>query len=237
MWTHWLIHRYGEALKGEKGAAGDPPIFRVLDMCCGTGCVGIAIGKHFKQMMPRQKVQVVAVDLNKEAAKLSAENAILNGLLAASSLEGVKNGEGEYLALEGDMFSALSSSASAGPLSFDLVVCNPPYLMPHEGDDINHYVDRSALFGDPSRCGAEQYRYFKELCEEGCRLLKPRCAREGKLGSLPNMIVEVGSQAELVASLMERATKSSEGGQLWSDVELHLDFNQQPRWISANSSH
>ena len=86
----------------------------VLDLGTGSGCIAIAVAKHF----PRAKV--VAADSSAAALAVARENAARH---AMPDLE----------LIESDWFSKL------GGKSFDLIVANPPYVAagdPHlsEGD-------------------------------------------------------------------------------------------------------
>lgn len=79
-----------------------PSVGEVLELCCGTGAVGLSIA-------PRAR-RIVAVDLN----PLAVRNTVLNYR---------KMGLEEKLdAIAGDLFSPLSAG------HYDLVIMNPPYL-------------------------------------------------------------------------------------------------------------
>lgn len=71
-----------------------------LDLCCGTGCIGIALAKL-------GGLAVTAADVDPGCAALTKENAALNGAAVA--------------AVESDWFSGISGK-------FDMIVSNPPYL-------------------------------------------------------------------------------------------------------------
>ncbi|EAN78380.1 Mitochondrial N(5)-glutamine methyltransferase MTQ1, putative [Trypanosoma equiperdum] len=229
MWTHWLVRTWLSKIPETT-----QPL-RVLDMCCGTGCVGIAIAKHVPS------AQVTAVDILDEAIGASEENAKLNGLEAS-----------RFCTLKSDMFESflVSNSGSltgedtkldlkkkepaaehAG--SFDIIVSNPPYVLPDQYTDlppgIKLWESKLALVGDEKR-EQQQYLYFQELSEFGSLLLKPKAMRNPALCAAPNIVIEVGLQAEQVASVMEKS-------KLWENVEIHLDYAQQMRWITASSSH
>lgn len=85
------------------------PGFRVLDLCCGSGCLGIAVKLSFPAC------DVWASDVSDDAVALTRENALRLGA--------------EIQAARGDLFEPLSG------LLFDLVLCNPPYIktsdLPH----------------------------------------------------------------------------------------------------------
>ncbi|KAG8348352.1 Ribosomal protein L11 methyltransferase (PrmA) Methyltransferase domain [Trypanosoma vivax] len=224
MWTHWLVRTHLW-----RASLANAPI-KVLDMCCGSGCVGIAIAKHIPL------AEVIGVDILEEAVCVSEENARINGLDSR-----------RYRAVKSDMFEVFTNPhcgdgaggrgkrrlSDSHAMSFDLLVSNPPYVLPEQYVDlppgVKMWESKLALVGDEKRA-TQQHLYFQELCELGAAILKPKSKRAEALRGAPNIIIEVGLQAELVASLMERS-------KLWEDVEVHLDYAQQPRWISAISIH
>ncbi len=71
-----------------------------LDICCGTGCIGVSLAKL-------GGLTVTASDLSPDCVALTRENA-------------EKNGVG-LTVLTGSWFAPVSGR-------FDLIVCNPPYL-------------------------------------------------------------------------------------------------------------
>ncbi|ESL10488.1 hypothetical protein TRSC58_01779 [Trypanosoma rangeli SC58] len=232
MWTHWFVQKHLA-----HSVAGDKPPLRVLDMCCGTGCVGIAIAVHVPH------TEIVAVDVMDEAVQVSEENARRNGI-PASRYRAIKSDMFEaFFAPDGNFSSEKSKEEMGGKIktkladlhvgSLDIIVSNPPYVLPEQYSSlppsIKLWESKLALVGDAKREN-HQYFYFQELCELGATMLKPRARRHVALVDAPNFIVEVGLQAERVASLMERSG-------LWENVEVHLDYAQQLRWITASSSH
>jgi len=83
-----------------------PPGSRVLDLCCGSGCIGVSIAVHVPE------VKVTMADISKEALKVARENAALNGV------------SGRVTCLEANALEP------PRPLlgKFDLIVSNPPYI-------------------------------------------------------------------------------------------------------------
>ncbi|WP_213357595.1 peptide chain release factor N(5)-glutamine methyltransferase [Chlamydiifrater phoenicopteri] len=71
------------------------------DVCCGSGCLGLAVKKNFPD------IRVVLSDICPQALEVAEKNAIDNQL--------------EVEIVEGDLFAPFSSSC-------DAFVCNPPYL-------------------------------------------------------------------------------------------------------------
>jgi release factor glutamine methyltransferase len=102
-----LIPRPETELLVEAALAALPEGGAALDLCTGTGCVGVTLG------LERPSARVLAVDLSPEAAALARENA---ALLGAGNVEVV----------EGDLYAPLSQRW-AGAL-FDVIAANPPYV-------------------------------------------------------------------------------------------------------------
>lgn len=77
---------------------------RVLDLCCGGGCIGLAAAHYYPQL------QVDLADLDENALALATENVTLHGLQARTSV------------IKSDLFTALK------PQCYDLILSNPPYV-------------------------------------------------------------------------------------------------------------
>jgi methylase of polypeptide subunit release factors len=115
--------------------------------------------------------------------------------------------------------------------AFDIILCNPPYILPDQYDalppDVLRWESPLALVGDARRA-TMQYKYFQELCDHAHTLVKPQAQKSPAHGG-PSLVFEVGLQGHVVADLFERSGK-------WEDVVLHLDYAKQPRWVSARKS-
>ena len=79
---------------------------RVLDLCAGTGSVGL-------EALSRGAAAVVAVDADARAVALARRNAETCGVSA------------DYTIQTGDVLTALPGLAAAGP--FDIIYLDPPY--------------------------------------------------------------------------------------------------------------
>ena len=76
--------------------------WEVLDLCCGSGAVGISLTKMYSN------IKVTATDISEAALKVAEENA--------------ENLRTKIKFLQGDMFAPLNGK------KFDMIVSNPPYI-------------------------------------------------------------------------------------------------------------
>lgn len=197
---------------------------RIIDMCSGTGCIGVAIAKNVPL------ATVLAVDMLPDAVACSNENAARNGVSS------------RYLCVQSDMFEALVGAGTNaettrliqerfGPLdgTFDVIVSNPPYILPDEYEDlpdnIKHWESKLALIGDEKRAD-RQFVYFQELVENAPRFLIPNDREDRNAPSLPSLLMEVGIQGRSVAEILEQYPG-------WSDVCLVQDFADKERVVSG----
>ena len=74
----------------------------LLDLCSGSGCIGIALKKALPEL------ELILSDLSVDAMRLAAENCQINGVQAAI--------------LTGDLLAPLEGR------KVDYLVCNPPYI-------------------------------------------------------------------------------------------------------------
>lgn len=86
----------------------------LVDLCCGSGCIGIALKHRLPQL------HVILSDCSPQALAVAKENAEANGV-------DVEFCEGDFLTpLEGRQF--------------DYLVCNPPYVSEKEYEDLEREV-------------------------------------------------------------------------------------------------
>jgi len=89
-------------------------VHKVLDLCTGSGCIGIAAAYAFHQ------AEVDLADISPEALDVAWENIHRHGL------------DGRVRAVESDLFDNLDGE------SYDLIVTNPPYV---DRDDLESMPD------------------------------------------------------------------------------------------------
>ena len=108
---------------------------RVLDLCAGSGCIGISIAKDYPDSA------VVLVEKYPEAKRYLDENITLNGAYNAMSILG-------------DVFEGTANTEK-----YDLIVSNPPYIPPKEMEIISpetRFEPQTALLGGED--GLDFYR-------------------------------------------------------------------------------
>jgi ribosomal protein L3 glutamine methyltransferase len=79
-------------------------VSRILDLCCGSGCIGIAAAKVF----PEARVDLA--DIKEDALEVALINIERHGV------------ESRVMCLHSDLFESLDHA------SYDLIVSNPPYV-------------------------------------------------------------------------------------------------------------
>ena len=87
----------------------DRPEIRILDLCCGTGCIGISVAKVLSEVF--DKVTLVLSDVSEKAMDVCRKNA--EALIEEDNIEVEFN--------TGNLFEGLDGV-------FDAVLSNPPYI-------------------------------------------------------------------------------------------------------------
>lgn len=118
----------------------------LLDLCCGTGVIGISLCKEMN-------LKGTLADISDEALDLASENARLNG---------VKVGF-----LKTDMFEGLKCK------KFNIITCNPPYIptdeIPHLLVEVREHDPHAALDG-----GEDGLNFYRIIAEQAASHLKKR---------------------------------------------------------------
>lgn len=86
----------------------DREVIRALDLCTGSGCIGIAMASHNPDWL------VDLVDISEDALALARENI------------GYQNVDGRVRAIASDLFTGLKGQR------YELIVSNPPYVTESE---------------------------------------------------------------------------------------------------------
>jgi release factor glutamine methyltransferase len=120
---------------------------RVLDVCTGSGCVAVGLGREF----PR--ATIVASDISEEALAVARRNVTRHGLVA------------RVQCTRADLFAGIE-----GP--FDLIVSNPPYVPTIDAKslqpEVREFEPPAALFA-----GEDGMRIVRRLVKDAGAALAP----------------------------------------------------------------
>ena len=142
--TELLVDAAKELLNGRKMDA------RVLDLCCGSGCIACAVGHE----MPAARI--VAVDLSAKALEVARRNVAVNRLSS------------RVICMQAD--ATASPPMSMG--QFDMIVSNPPYV---RSADMKK-LDRSVRDFEPSWAldgGKDGLKFYKSIIKYWKSVLRP----------------------------------------------------------------
>lgn len=123
---------------------------RVLDLCCGSGCIGLAIASRVKD------ARVTLADISRDALAVAKKNIVrhkMSGRVSCVSADALK---------------------PAHPFlgKFDLIVSNPPYITGEEMQQLPRSVDafepHLALYG-----GDDGLDFYRSIAENFRPALKP----------------------------------------------------------------
>lgn len=123
---------------------------RVLDLCAGSGCIGLAVAEH------APNCRVILADWSDEAIRICKRNIRRNDL--------------------NNRVTCVKANALEPPPSnlwdFDLILCNPPYIptsdLPRLDHSVRSFEPVSALDGGPD--GLNFYRYISSKWKNALRL-------------------------------------------------------------------
>ena len=109
----------------------------MLDMCTGSGCIGISITKNSKIKY------TTLIDVSKEALEITNKNIILNKVDKKCST------------LHSDLFSNLNNSN----IKYDIIVSNPPYIPTKDINGLDASVKKEPTIAlDGGKDGMDFYR-------------------------------------------------------------------------------
>ena len=169
--TELLVDAAKELLNGRKMDA------RVLDLCCGSGCIACAVGHELPA------ARIVAVDLSAKALEVARKNIAANRLSS------------RVICVQAD--AAASPPMSMG--QFDMIISNPPYV---RSADMRK-LDRSVRDFEPSWAldgGKDGLKFYKSIIKYWKSLLRPGGyllfeVGEGQAESVKEMLLTGGFRA------------------------------------------
>lgn len=121
----------------------------VLDMCCGSGCIGLTLKKHLPD------AEVILCDISEQALSVTAQNAKSLGLDVKISKADLLKGSSKYFENE----------------SFDIIISNPPYITEKDMQTLSCEVKHEpyiALYG-----GEDGMDFYRALICDWKKALKP----------------------------------------------------------------
>jgi release factor glutamine methyltransferase len=174
---------------------------RIADVGTGSGCLAIALAKEFPE------ASVVATDISSVALEIARRNAARHSVSSRIDFR-----RGSLL----DSFLPSPLAPNPSPLSFDLIVSNPPYIAQSDAAklqrEVREHEPQQALFGGAN--GAEIYA--------------PLIAQAGKLlrgGGI--FVCEIGFGAlDNIRPLLDEIS-------IWTAVRVTNDLAGIPRVLSA----
>ena len=123
---------------------------RILDLCCGSGCIGLAVASRVVD------AKVTLADLSMEALTVAKRNCALNKL------------SGRVRCLQADA----RKSAPAFLGKFDMIISNPPYISGEEMKalpvSVRDYEPEMALYG-----GEDGLDFYRDIVCNYTSALKP----------------------------------------------------------------
>ncbi len=123
---------------------------RVLDLCCGSGCIGLAIASRVKD------AKVTLADVSQKALSIAKENTALNKL------------SGRVRCVSADALKPAFPFLG----KFDMIVSNPPYITAEEmkalPKSVAEYEPHLALYG-----GEDGLDFYRSIAKNFAPALKP----------------------------------------------------------------
>ena len=145
-----LIPRRDSEVLVERAIEHLPQGSRFLDICTGSGCLGISVLKR------RGDTRATLIDISKTALKVAEKNASALGVIDRCEIKKI------------NLFKCQPSTLEP----FDTIIMNPPYITKKEMEALPENVKREprlALFGGED--GLDFYREVKRLFPEGKTLI------------------------------------------------------------------
>ena len=123
---------------------------RILDLCCGSGCIGLAIASRVKD------AKVTLADLSMKALAVAKENVALNKL------------SGRVRCVSADALKPAFPFLG----KYDMIVSNPPYITGADMEtlepSVKNYEPHMALYG-----GEDGLDFYRSIAKNYAPALKP----------------------------------------------------------------
>ncbi len=165
-WVHELINKI-KKIKTSK--------FSILDLCTGSGCIGLAFAKEFKNSF------IYAIDIFQQACNLTRKNA-------------EKNNINNIKIINSDLYNNLEN------IKFDIILSNPPYISLEQYKNLDPMVknweDINALVAEDN--GLE---VIKRIVTQSNYWLRRNS--EFEICDIPQLVLEIDyTQGQSVSNLL-----------------------------------
>ncbi|MDR0427548.1 MAG: peptide chain release factor N(5)-glutamine methyltransferase [Dysgonamonadaceae bacterium] len=167
----------------------------ILDIGTGSGCIAVSLAKY----LPEAKIY--ALDISNEALEIARKNARLNKV--------------EISFFKEDILTT-SEKNSWSQFQWDIIVSNPPYIVPHEKEQISanvlKYEPHQALFVPEE----QPLLFYETISDIGLKQLK-----------------KGGILFFETSALFGKETEQMIREKNYSSVQLYKDISQNDRMIKA----
>ena len=123
---------------------------RILDLCCGSGCIGLAVASRVKD------ARVTLADISKDALAVAKKNITLHKM------------SGRVSCIQADALGEAPGFLG----KFDMIISNPPYITGEEmktlEPSVKDYEPHLALYG-----GEDGLDFYRAIVENYKHALKP----------------------------------------------------------------
>lgn len=144
----------------------------LLDLCCGTGCIGVSLAKL-------GGFEVTFGDISPDCLALARENAALNGVPGSFVLT--------------DMFGNISGS-------YDMICVNPPYIPTSELASLQAEVKREPVLALDG--GADGLDFYRSIARDYATHISPGGALLMEVGAGQAAdVAEMFSKAEIIKDI------------------------------------
>ena len=164
---------------------------KILDIGVGSGNISLSLAKNIANAF------IVGIDISKKALDCAHANATLNQL------------EEKVHFIKSDMFYHFDRIG--GPLSFDVIISNPPYIKTKDLADLPYDVQKEppvALNG-----GLDGLLFYRKIAKEAHRFLNP--------GGFLFLEIGDGTKDDIIDIFMKK--------EHWVVKETRRDYNQKDR--------
>ena len=163
----------------------DPPE-RILDLCCGTGCLGVMAALAFPG------ASVTLVDNDDQALSSARANVLRHGVSDAVEI------------LKSDLFDELD------PCVYDVIIANPPYVSFDEFERLPSeysYEPRTGLVA-----GHDGLVFWRRILMKVGEWISPKGVLVGETGSATVNFLNAFSSYAIYWPVLESAVRQEDGG-------------------------